>query len=86
MRAFIISRPKTFTNDRVTPEKLRESKKNLQHYIDNGIVEHSYAIVGGGSAFIVNVDSKEQLDKGIKENGLMKYSDVEIIEIEEKLH
>lgn len=85
MKALVISKPKEHTKEAVTPERLRESKENLQVYIDKGIVEHVYAIIGGGSAYVVNVETKEELEKGIEENNLTQYANVEVIIIEEKI-
>ena len=85
MKAIVISKPKVLTTDQINSEKLRQSKKNLQKYIDAGIVERAFAIVGGGSAYIVNVNSRQDLDEGLKQNDLAHYSHIEVIEVEEKV-
>jgi len=85
MKALVISKPKIFSNHKVTAEKLRQSKSNLQKYIDHGIVEHAYAIIEGGSAYVVNVNSEQELQDGIKANNLTELSDVEVIPVENLL-
>lgn len=82
MKALIISKPKEFTKETITPQKLKDSREILKKYMENGIVEHAYAIVGGGSVYLVNVSSREKLTEGLNKNELMKYSDVDVVLLE----
>lgn len=79
MKYLIITKPRnTMIPDKATAAHLKEAKKKLQAGMDKGIVEGCYALVSGGSVWVVNARSHGSLARALRKFGLTLVHDIEV--------
>ncbi len=78
MKYLVISKPGGRIMKNATVESNQKGREMLQQGIDNGVVEGAYVFVGGGTVWIVNVDSHEALARGLRKLGLTGVHNVEV--------
>lgn len=84
MKYLIITKGPALFKD-AEPQHIEKAAAMLQEGKDSGVIEAAYSLVSGGSVFVVNVDSHEQLAHGMRalgysarEGGLHRGHDVEV--------
>ena len=65
----------------LSDDKLQDVKATIQDGHDRGIIEASYALVGGGSVWIVNADSNASLARGLRKLGIHNVEVSPIVEV-----
>lgn len=82
MKFLVIARPKDQAWEPGTLKEVEGTRALIRDFVERGIVERSYWLIGGGSAWIVNVESSAALARGLQGTGLARHSELEIHDVE----
>lgn len=79
MKFMVISKPNAAGKEESpTVASLEAAAVNVRRYLDQKVLDAAYAIIGGGSVYVVNVESLDQLEAGLRDHELTRRSDIEI--------
>lgn len=84
MKFLVINKPNRYKReDDPDPAHLKKAAALVKENLDNGTLEAAYALHAGGHVLVLNADSSEELALKVRYNPLFRYSDTEIMPIED---
>jgi len=77
----VISRPRKGSRLKVPTDRLRKAAESLRAALDAGHMEMAYAMVAGGSVYVLRAASRDVLERQLQRHPLGQVSDIEIREV-----
>jgi hypothetical protein len=78
MKYLVISKPGNNLVQGASPDHIAQGKSLIQQGMDKGVIEGCYVLVGGGTVWIINVDSHADLARGLRKYGLVGQHQVDV--------